>query len=71
LFQNTLVAYGLCAFVWLYRYPRWYWIVPLLVLSILVMVGAIIYWPCLILGVIGFAAALQRGGAAADMDVAS
>jgi uncharacterized integral membrane protein len=59
LFQNVLAVFALCAIALLFGYPHWYWRVPLLVTSLVVMIGGIVYWPCLAVGAVGFAAALK------------
>ena len=58
-FQGVLMVYGLCAIGWLLGHPHWYWRVPLLVMSIVVSIGAIVFWPILFVGAFGFVTSVR------------
>jgi hypothetical protein len=58
-FQGVLMVFGLCAVGWLLGYPHWYWRVPLLVTSIVVMIGGIVLWPVFFVGVFGFVTSVR------------
>ena len=58
-FQGVLVVFGFCAIGWLVGYPHWYWRVPLLVTSIVVMFGGIVFWPVVFVGLVGFGTSVR------------
>lgn len=77
-FQDVIIVFGLCAIFWLLGYPHWYWRVPLLVMSLLVMIGGFIFlsfhivlWPVLFVGAFGFVTSVKPvervGPSAADL----
>jgi hypothetical protein len=58
-FQTLLAVFGLCAVGWLLGYPHWYWRVPLFVMSIVVMIGSIVFWPILFVGALGLVTSIR------------
>ena len=59
LFQGVLVIFGVCAIGWLLGYPHWYWRLPLLITSIVLMIGTVVFWPVLFVGALGFVTSVR------------